>query len=199
MKKTLFILGLLFIFNAKAQETALRRFSLSFAPNLPISLGDNFLHKGYSNAIGFDSEIQLNVRRNLLIGMNFQQHYFSSINSEIIGDFSSAYSNSFHGFAGYRNFLKNNKMYFESRLGFGSVRIKNYSALSNYDITGNDYFIGTKFNYSLNDVFTAFIGLEYNHTKYDVILEGPYQNFYSVSDQLVPTLGIKLSFGRLFN
>ena len=198
MKKILFILGLLFIFNAKAQETPLRRYSLSFAPNLPISLGDNFLNKGYSNAIGFDSELQLNVRRNILIGINFQQHYFSKVDAEIIGDFSSAYSNSFHGFAGYRNFLNKDKMYFESRLGFGSTRIKNNSPLSNYDITGNDFFIGTKFNYFLNDSFSAFFGLEYNHTKYDVILEGPYQNFYSVSDQLIPTLGIKLSFGRVF-
>lgn len=199
MKKITLILGLLFLFNAKAQENVLRRFSLSFAPNLPISLGDNFLQKGYTNAFGFDSEIQLNVRRNFLIGANFQQHYFSNIDADIIGNFSSAYNNSSHLFVGYRNFLKKDQMYFESRIGFGNTTIYNKSELSEYKITGNDFFIGTKFNYFLNDVLTAFFGLEYNHAKYDVILDGPYQKFYSVSSQLIPALGIKFSFGRSLN
>jgi hypothetical protein len=90
-------------------------------------------------------------------------------------------------------------MYFESRLGFGNATIYNKSELSEYKITGNDFFIGTKFNYFLNDVLTAFFGLEYNHTKYDVILDGPYQKFYSVSNQLIPALGIKFSFGKALN
>lgn len=195
MKKIILILNLLFLFNANAQETSLKRFSLSFSPNFPISLGNNFLHKGYSTGLGFDSEIQLNVRRNILIGINYQQHYFSSIDADVIGDFSRAYSNSSHLFAGYRNFLKKDKMYFESRIGFGNTTIYNKSDLSNYKITGNDFFIGTKFNYFLNDVMTAFFGLEYNHNKYDVVLGGPYQKFYSVSNQLIPALGINFSFG----
>lgn len=177
-----------------AQDNFVRSFSFATAARYNFSTGNSFLTKGYKSRPGFEIETQFNYRK-FLVGLNFQKTYDKISDYNLIGYFDQSEGFSIHPFIGYRQNIVSNKVYFEHRIGIGYKEIKNKMHIDNYATTGTVISVGTRLNYKLNEHFNAYTGLDFNYTKYDVILDGPYHDFYTRSYQVSPLLGIKFLFG----
>ena len=164
--------------------------------NYPVAVGNNFLNKGYSNAFGYDLSLQLNPTRHFFFGLKYRKSNEKIIDADLIGYFSNSSSNGVYYYIGYRHNLIIKKLYLEHFIGYGNKDITNKSLLSDYVIrSDNSYLIGSRFNYAFTSDFSAFFSIDYNYTNYKIDLSGPYRDFYTVSKQFTPAIGLKVSFG----
>jgi hypothetical protein len=194
MKKLIIVL--LLFFNATyAQKMPVNKFSISVDGNYPIAFGNNFLTKAYKNEPGFDIEVQYSFKK-FFFGTGFQKSYVKICDTQWIGDFDKSDGFYIYSFGGYRQKLKPQKLYLEHKIGIGYKEIINQSDIGNYSISGYSLLLGSKINYCLNSQFNIFSGLDFNYSYYDVILTGPFKDFYSNSYQITPTIGVKYLFGK---
>lgn len=193
--KNIFILIFLFIATKSHSQTDFtNRFSLSIESVYSKPFGDNFFNKCYKPNFGRGVEAQVNFSH-LFIGVGYKNSSYSIMNKEFIGDFSNANLEVNYLFIGYRHYLKNKKIYFEDRIGFGSNVLTSYSLLSKYIITGNSYFLGSKANYNFNPNLNFYFGIDMISTNYKTEAEEAFKEFYQQSYQFEPKLGLKFSFG----
>lgn len=181
---------------AIAQTNSVKIFALSIDANYPIATGNNFFSKGYKSSLGFGAELQFSPRKHFFMGIGIQKPNLEIKNKDLIGDFSSSDGVNNYFFIGYRHFIPSQKIYFEHKFAVGEITIRNFSSISNYNITGKDIVIGSKINYDFRPNCNFYLGIESRFSNYDVTIDGPYASFYKKSLQVVPSLGIKLLFGK---
>jgi hypothetical protein len=193
MKKLIMIFSVLLVNMIYSQNNFRNKSALSFNPNFPIAVGDNFLSKAYSNNVGVALEYQYNFK-SFFFGLNYEFGNETIRDKNLMGNFKSSKSNNAIWFIGFRQKLTNPKRYLEYKLGSGKKTIINQTNINEYQIEGESWVLGSKFNYILNKNVHVVAGLEYKYTCYEVKMEGPYQDFYSTSKQLTPTVGLKFLF-----
>ncbi len=190
-------LSILFLFLTKSfpQFDSKIRFSLSIDGVYSTPFGNNFLNKCYKPNFGHAFETQINFQK-IFFGIGSKTSNYSIVNKEIIGNFKNADLEVGYLFIGYRHYLKNKKFFFEDRIGYGNNVLINYSSISNYSISGNSFFLGTKANYSLHPKFNFYLGFELITENYDTITEELFKNFYQKSYQFEPKFGFKYLWGK---
>jgi hypothetical protein len=194
MKKLLIITLFFVATKVISQKDSTKTFAISIEGNYSKTLGDNFLRNAYKPYVGYALEAQVNTKK-ILFGIGYKNNNYQVTNQNIVGDFQTAYLSVNYLFGGYRNYIKNKKLYLEHRLGFGMNTLKNYSILSKYKITGKSAFIGSKINYNFNPKLNFYLGLEFNSSKYDVSVDEPFKDFYTKACQIEPKIGIKFLMG----
>ncbi len=193
MKKLILIFCVLIINMVHSQNSFRNKSVISINPTYPIAVGDNFLNKAYSNNLGVAFEYQYQFK-NIFIGICYEFDNESVYDKNLMGNLISSKSNNAIWFIGYRQKLENKKRYLEYKLGTGKKTIINQTTINEYQIEGDSWVFGSKFNYILNKNVHVAAGLEYKYSCYDVKMEGPYQDFYSTSKQLTPSVGLKFLF-----
>ena len=193
MKKIILILTLLLFINSMAQKKNKNNFSISLTGIQPISIGNNFLAKGYEKSPAFALSMQYNSDSDIFIGLEYQNISKANVNSYWLGNFKYATSQNYILFGGYFHLL-NEKIYLEHRLGIGITEIVHEGGLSRYKIDGKRILIGSKLNYKLNETFVAFSQLDFVYSYYDIEISGPEKSFYSTGLQLMPAVGIRVNF-----
>lgn len=193
MKKLILIYSILTLNLLFAQNNFRNKSALSINPNFPIAIGDNFLNKAYSDRVGVAFEYQYNFK-SFFIGLNYEFSNESVFDKNLMGNLISSESYSTIWFLGFRQRLANQKRYLEYKIGKGSKTINHTTNINEYQIEGDSWVLGSKFNYILNKNVHFVTGLEYKYTCYNLIMEGPYKDFYTVSHQFIPTVGLKILF-----
>lgn len=193
MKKILLITSFLLLQLLQGQTTKVSKFSISLNMYHPITFGNNFLNKAYSNDLGLGFEGQYNFKK-IFIGLCSLPNNQIITDKTIMGNFSTSKSVLNYCFVGYRQQLKSSKKNLEYRLGYGYKTIGHKTNFNDYNITGNSWVLGTKFNYMINKNLTVFANIEYHYSSYDIVMDGPYQDFYSSSHEIIPGTGLKFNF-----
>jgi len=195
MKKLSLVIIICCFAKLQAQADSIKRFSVGVEFNYPKAIGDNFLSKGYTPNVGFGIEFQYNFG-SFFLGLNYRGSSFSNIDRDLIGNFNNATIKSNSFFAGYRHFLRSNKMYFEHRIGSGDNEINHVATTKNYLITGQFYYVGTKVNYINAKALHFCAGVDLLYHSNDVQTVEQYRLFYTIGYQIVPYLSAKLLFGK---
>jgi hypothetical protein len=109
------------------------------------------------------------------------------------GNIGSSRYNSVYGLLGYE--IKfSNEFYLQPYLGFGSVKLNFKSGDRSFGHqTGNDFRIGFNLEYKLDKTISAFGGLGYVSSTYDVKTAPEYIYFYDNSKMLQINIGFKLN------
>ena len=193
MKKILLITIFLLLQLLHGQTTKVSKFSISLNMSHPTAVGNNFLNKAYSSDLSFGIEGQYNIK-NIFVGLCHLPNNQIITDKTIIGNFSTSKSVLNYCFVGYKHQLKSSKKYLEYRFGYGNKTISHKTNFNDYNITGDSWVLGTKFNYMINKYLTVFANLEYHYSSYDIVMGGPYQDFYSTSHEIIPGTGLKFNF-----
>ncbi len=193
MKKCLLITSFLLLQLLHGQTTKVSKFSISLNMSYPIAFGNNFLNKAYSSDLSFGIEGQYNIKK-IFVGLCHLPNNQTITDKTIMGNFSTSKSVLDYCFVGYRQQLKSSKKKLEYRFGYGYKTIGHKTNFNDYNITGNSWVLGTKFNYMTNKHLTVFANIEYHHSSYDIVMGGPYQDFYSSSHEIILGTGLKFNF-----
>lgn len=194
MKNYFLILMSLSSFLSYSQIDSTKTLAISINGNYPIAFGSTFLNKGFKATSGFGIEMQGNTKH-YLFGIGFRRNNYKIVNTSLIGDFDKANDNNPYFFGGYRFYIKNTKCYLENKVGYGFNMMYHKSALSEYKLTGNSFFIGSKINYKYTPDINFFLGSEFCRNTYNIKIIGPYEKFYSRANQFIPSIGLKLLLG----
>lgn len=178
-----------------AQDDTTRRFAISFEGNRPISFGNNFMSKAYNDKVGFAGTLQVNIKK-IFVEFTFEQNYIAIVDPSLIGNFSSSSGDAFSVNIGYRQFLQNPKIFLEYKIGYGDRRIHNYSGIADYSTTGTDYLVGARLHYKIYKNLSIYTNIDFHYTDFEVNDIGPYKSFYENGYQIIPSIGMKLPFGR---
>lgn len=181
-----------------AQNELVRKYAISIDVNRPIAFGNSFLSKAYDDQIGFGLNLQRNFKY-FFVEFNYQKSSVAISKPELIGNFQSSDGECFDFIVGYRQFLSNNSCFLEYKIGMGTRKIHNYSTVGNYNNSATNFLMGTRFNKKTGKNFIIFGNLDFNYSNFVTNDLGPYDSFYGNAYQFIPSVGLKLSFGRLLN
>ena len=173
---------------------SIARFSIAAGAHYPIAVGNNFLSKAFKPKSGFSGTLQYNLNR-FFIGFNFHGTRYSISDKSLFGNFEEAESIRANGFVGIRHKLMSKKIYLEHGIGAGKQTFTNYGTITTYGNSGINAIAFSKFNYKILDFFHLYAATEFEYTKFNTIIEGPYKNFYTNTYQITPTLGVKFNIG----
>lgn len=180
---------------AQNQKEIEKKFSFSTAGIQPISVGNNFVAKGYEKSLAFSISAQYKFNHHAFFGFEYQKVPKAIVNTYWIGDFEYATTENIILFGGYY-YRINQNFYLDHRAGFGATEIIHEGGYSGYKITGYKFLIGSKLHYKLDDTFDVFSQLDFVYTKYEVEISGPKKSFYTTGLQFMPALGIRVNIGE---
>lgn len=161
---------------------------------VPINFGDNYLAKANKEHIGIGTTLNLIQIQHFKLGIGYDYINYSITDVSKGGNISSSKYNSFYGFFAYKIDLSN-KFILQPYLGLGSIKLnlKNGNRSFGHQ-TGTDFRIGVNTDYKLNETFSAFAGIGYISTKYDVQTVPELISFYDNSKMIQMNIGMKLNF-----
>lgn len=181
-----------------AQNESVRKYAISVDMNRPIAFGNNFFNKAYDDQIGFGINLQRNFKY-FFVEFNYQNSSVSISKPELIGNFQSSDGECFDFIAGFRQFLSNTSYFMEYKIGMGTRKIYNYSTIGNYNNSATNFLIGTRVNKKIGKHFIVFGNIDLNYSSFVTNNLGPYDSFYGNAYQFIPSVGLKLPFGRFLN
>lgn len=174
--------------------------SLAFKPEISHyaiitnNFGENYLAKANKPHIGIGTNFNFIQFQHFKLGMGYDYIYYSITDVSKAGNIGSSRYNSEYGLLGYEIKLSN-ELYFQPYLGFGSVKLNFKSGDRSFGHqTGNDFRIGCKIDYKLNQTISTFAGIGYVSSNYDIKTAPEFVSFYDNSKMLQINIGIKLQF-----
>lgn len=199
MKKIGIIFSFLPLFIVAQEVEHYRRFSLGLNANHSIAMGDNVLHKGYKDGLGFGISAQYNLIKNIYFELNYKEQTLNLTKSPYVGNFNYVNYRDTSGSIGYKHFFKSTKFYSEYRLGIGAMEISHKGTNEQYTITGNSFILASKLVYKKIKGIELYTDLEFSYIKHNSLVTGTYKDFYTNTYRFVPTFGIRIPFGKLIN
>jgi hypothetical protein len=194
------LLLILFCLNISYGQEKKTKSILTFNPEfslyaiIPNNFGDNYLAKANKPHIGIGTNLNFIQVQHFKLGMGYDYISYSITDITKAGNIGSSRYNSVYGTLGYEIKLSN-EFYLQPYLGFGSVKLNFKSGDRSFGHqTGNDFRIGFNLDYKLDKTISAFAGLGYLSTNYDVKTAPEYISFYDNSKMLQINIGIKLKF-----
>jgi hypothetical protein len=193
------ILIILFCLNISYAQEKKTKTSLAFKPEFslyaiaPSNFGDNYLAKANKPHIGIGSNFNFLQVQHFKLGMGYDYISYSITDISKAGNIGSSRYNSFYGLLGYEIKLSN-EFYLQPYLGFGSVKLNFRTGEKSFGHqTGNDFRIGFNVDYKLDKTISAFGGLGFVSSNYDVITAPEFISFYDNSKMLQINIGIKIN------
>lgn len=193
------ILIIIFCLNLSYAQEKKTKPSLVFKPEFslyaitPNNFGDNYLAKANKPHIGIGSNFNFLQIQHFKLGMGYDYISYSVTDISRAGNIGSSRYNSFYGLLGYEIKLSND-IYLQPYWGFGSVKLNFKSGDRSYGHqTGNDFRIGCNFDYKLDKTISAFAGLGYVSSNYDINTAPEFVSFYDNSKMLQINIGIKIN------
>lgn len=166
-------------------------FSLyAIAPN---NFGDNYLAKANKPHIGIGANFNFVKVYDFKLGMGYDYIYYSITDVSRAGNIGSSRYNSFYGILAYEINLSN-EISIHPYLGLGGVNLNFKSGNRGFGHqTGTDFRIGCNIDYKLDKTISAFAGIGYVSTKYNIYTAPEYISFYDISKMLQINIGIKIN------
>lgn len=189
----LFCLNLSYGQEKKTKPSLILKPEFSFYAIVPNNFGDNYLAKANNPRIGIGANYNFIQVQHFKLGMGYDyiSYYITDISKA--GNIGSSRYNSIYGLLGYEIKLSN-KFNLQPYLGFGSVKLNFKSGNRSFGHqTGNDFRIGGNLNYKLDKTVSAFFGLGYVSSNYDVKTAPEFVSFYDNSKMLQINIGIKIN------
>lgn len=173
--------------------------SLAFKPEFnlcaiaPINFGDNYLAKANKPHIGIGMNFNFIQVQHFKLGMGYDFISYSITDVSKAGNIGSSRYNSVYGLLGYEIKLSN-EFYLQPYLGLGSVKLNFKSGNRSFGHqTGNDFRIGFNVDYKLDKTISAFAGLGYVSTGYNINTTPEFVSFYDNSKMLQINIGLKIN------
>lgn len=173
--------------------------SIAFKPEssvyaiVPNNFGDNYLAKANKPHIGIGTNFSFLQVQHFKLGIGYDYIYYSITDVSKAGNIGSSRYNSFYGILAFETRLSK-QFYFQPYLGMGSVKLNFKSGNRSFGYqTGTDFRIGFNVDYKLDKTISAFAGLGYVSTKYNINTTPEYISFYDNSKMLQINIGIKIN------
>jgi hypothetical protein len=193
------LLLLLFCLNISYGQEKKAKSVLTFKPEFSLyaigsnNFGDNYLAKANKSHIGIGVNFNFIQVQHFKLGMGYDYISYSITDVSKAGNIGSSRYNSVYGLLGYEIKLSN-EFYLQPYLGFGSVKLNFKSGDRSFGHqTGNDFRIGFNLEYKLDKTISAFGGLGYVFSNYDVKTAPEFVSFYDNSKMLQINIGFKLN------
>ena len=163
---------------------------------IPYNIGENYLAKSNKPNIGIGAHFNPIHFHDFKLGIGLD--YISNSITDISkgGNICASVYNSIFGIGTYK--IKISKEYdFQPFVGIGTVKLKLKTGNRSYGYqSGSDFRIGGNLTYKLDKTISAFGGICYVTTKYDVNTSPEYISFYNHSKTLQINMGIKINLGK---
>lgn len=173
--------------------------TLAFKPEfslyaiVPNNLGDNYLAKANKPHTGIGTNFNFIQVQYFKLGMGYDYIYYSITDVTKAGNIESSRYNSFFGTLAYETRLSK-QFYFQPYLGMGSVKLNFKSGDRSFGHqTGTDFRIGFNIDYKLDNTISAFAGIGYVSTKYEIKTAPEFISFYDNSKMLQINIGLKIN------
>lgn len=193
------ILLILFCLNISYGQEKKGKTSLDFKPEFslyvisPDNSGENYLAKANKALIGFGTNINLIQFKRFKLGMGYDYIGYSITDVSRAGNIGSSRYNAVYGLLGHEIKISN-EFYLQPYLGYGSVKLNFKSGDRRFGHqTGNDFRIGCTVEYKLDKTVSAFAGIGYVSSSYDIKTAPEFVYFYDNSIMLQINIGIKLN------
>lgn len=193
------LLLILFCLNISHGQEKKTKPSLVFKPEfslyaiIPNNFGDNYLAKSNKPHIGIGTNFNFLQVQHFKLGMGYDYIYYSITDVTKAGNIGSSRYNSFYGLLGYEIKLSN-EFYLQPYLGLGSVKLNFRTGEKSFGHqTGNDFRIGLNLDYRLDRTISAFAGIGYVSTGYNINTAPEFVSFYDNSKMLQINIGFKIN------
>jgi hypothetical protein len=189
----LFCLNLSYGQEKKTKTSLILKPEFSLYAIVPNNFGDNYLAKTNKPVIGIGANYNFIQVQHFKLGMGYDYISYSITDISKGGNIGSSRYNSVYGLLGYEIKLSN-KFNLQPYLGLGLVKLNFKSGNRSFGHqTGTDFRIGCNVNYKLDKTVSAFVGLGYVSTNYDVKTAPEFVSFYDNSKMLQINIGIKIN------
>lgn len=193
------ILLILFCLKMSYGQEKKTEITLTFKPEfslyaiVPNNLGDNYLAKANKPHTGIGTNFNFIQVQHFKLGMGYDYIYYSITDVTKAGNIESSRYNSFYGTLAYETRLSK-QFYFQPYLGMGSVKLNFKSGDRSFGHqTGTDFRIGFNIDYKLDNTISAFAGIGYVSTKYEIKTAPEFISFYDNSKMLQINIGLKIN------
>ena len=194
-----YFLLIIFCLNSAFGQDKKTKSTLLFKPEfrihaiIPSHLGDNYLSKANEPNIGLGINLYILECNHFTFGLGYNHIYHTITDVSKAGNIESSLYKSFFGQLGY-NVKLSKELNIQPYLGFGSVRLKFKTGSRSFGYqTGNDFRIGSNFDYKIDETYSAFLGVGYVLSSYDINTSPEYISFYNHSKMIQINIGIKIN------
>jgi len=193
------ILIILFCLNISYGQEKKAKSILTFKPEfslyaiVPNNFGDNYLAKANEPHIGIGTNFNVVQIQNFRLGMGYDYIYYSITDISRAGNIGNSRYNSFYGILAYEIKLWN-EFYLQPYLGLGTTNLNFKSGDRSFGHqTGTDFRIGCNIDFKLDKTVSAFAGIGFVSTNYNINTAPELISFYDNSKMLQINIGIKLN------
>ena len=158
---------------------------------LPVHFGNNALAKAHKPRPAFSMQLNLLEYNHFKAGLGLDFVTYDITNSELIANLSTSKYTSAYVLIGYE-YKINQKLLLTPTIGYGSATLDLGSRNSRFgNQGGNEFRIGSILDYKIGKTTYVFGAIQYVTNTFDVKTTAEYQSFFSKSNQLQLTLGIR--------
>jgi hypothetical protein len=160
---------------------------------VPNNFGDNYLSKANKSDLGIGLNFNFLKFDKFKLGAGYNYIYYSITDISRAGNINSSRYSSFYGATTYE-YKVSKHFIIEPYIGLGTAKINFKSAERSFGSqTGTDFRIGFNTDYKIDETITAFIGLGYVQTKYNIKTAPEFVSFYDHSKMLQIQIGLKIN------
>lgn len=193
------ILLILFCLKLSYGQEKKQKITISFKPEfsfyaiVPNNFGENYLAKANKSETGIGTTFSFMKVQDFKLGMGYDYIYYAITDVTKAGNISSSRYNSFYGSLAYEIKISK-KFYLQPYIGIGAVNLNFKSKDRSFGHqTGTDFRIGFNVDYKLDKTISAFAGIGYIITKYDINTAPEFISFYDNSKMLQINIGLKIN------
>lgn len=159
---------------------------------LPGQFGDHALADAHRSKVGFGTTISLLEYKNIRLTGGHEIGYYTPEDVSRTANFRSTRVFNFFGMISY-DFKLNDGFTVVPGIGYGYSNIKQrYRTERHTHQDGEHFRVGFSTDYSLNKHFALFLGIYYIDSKFEIITNPAYEDYFGKSRQVQFTLGIKI-------
>ncbi|WP_418264235.1 hypothetical protein [Flavobacterium faecale] len=159
----------------------------------PIHFGDNYLSKANNPDVGFAVNLMLAQFQKIKLGLGYDYLNYLVTDISKAGNYQNSRYHSVYGILAY-DIKFSKELFLEPYVGLGSVNLKFKDRNRSFgEQSGMDFRIGCKGNYSFDRTISAFVGVGYVATKYDVHTNPEFVSFYDNSKMLQLIVGLRFN------
>lgn len=158
----------------------------------PNQFGNTVWNDAYNSGFSMGTSLAILEFRKLRLSGAYEIERHAVENVSLAGNFERITQHNFHGSISY-DFRISNRIMIVPNIGIGTKGT--YHRMKSERIayqSGNTVRIGAFFDYSLGKSVSAFLGIHYIGTKFDVKINNEYQDYFEKSRQLQLTVGLKV-------